>query len=205
MSKNLAIGIDLGTTFSCVGVWKDNKVEIIVNEQGNRTTPSWIAFTDTERLVGESAKNQFSRNPTNTVYDVKRLMGRLYNDKELQTDMTKSTYKVVDNNGRPNVDVTFKNENKMFSPEEISSMLLSKLKKNAEDYLGSEVKNAVITVPAYFNDAQRTATKDAGTIAGLNVLRIINEPTAAAIAYGLDKNDDKERFCLIFDLGGKSY
>ena len=205
MSKNLAIGIDLGTTFSCVGVWKDNKVEVIVNEQGNRTTPSWVAFTDTERLVGESAKNQFSRNPNNTVYDVKRLMGRLYTDKELQTDMTNSTYKVVDNNGRPNVNVSFKNENKMFSPEEISSMLLSKLKKNAEDYLGSEVKNAVITVPAYFNDAQRTATKDAGTIAGLNVLRIINEPTAAAIAYGLDKNDDKERFCLIFDLGGGTH
>jgi len=153
MSKNLAIGIDLGTTFSCVGVWKDNKVEIIVNEQGNRTTPSWVAFNDTERLVGESAKNQFSRNPNNTVYDAKRLMGRLYSDKELQTDMTKSSYKVVDNNGRPNVNVSFKGENKMFSPEEISSMILSKLKKNAEDYLGSEVKNAVITVPAYFNDA----------------------------------------------------
>ena len=202
-NKKTAIGIDLGTTFSCVGVWKDNKVEIIVNEQGNRTTPSWVAFNDSERLVGEAAKNQFSRNPKNTLYDVKRYMGKQYSD--LTEDIKNTNYKVVDVSGRPNIECTYKNETKRFSPEEISSMILSKMKKSAEDFLGHDVKDAVITVPAYFNDAQRTATKDAGVIAGLNVLRIINEPTAAAIAYGLDKQTEGEKFCMIFDFGGGTH
>lgn len=200
----VAIGIDLGTTYSCVGVWKNGRVEIIANDQGNRTTPSYVAFTDTERLVGDSAKNQASMNPKNSVFDAKRMIGRKYDDDHVQSDMKLWPYKVVnDGNNRPKVEVTFKSEEKTFYPEEISAMVLSKMKETAETYLGEKVTDAVITVPAYFNDACRQATKDAGVIAGLNVLRIINEPTAAAIAYGLDKKGEKEKNVLIFDCGGK--
>merc|ERR1712165_54422 len=182
--KRVAVGIDLGTTYSCVGVFQHGKVEIIANDQGNRTTPSYVAFTDTERLIGDAAKNQVALNPTNTIFDAKRLIGRKFNDETVQKD-----------------------EKKVFSPEEISAMVLTKMKETAEAYLGQTVKNAVITVPAYFNDAQRQATKDAGVISGLNVLRIINEPTAAAIAYGLDKKKSAkgEKNVLIFDLGGGTF
>ena len=197
------IGIDLGTTYSCVGVWQNDRVEIIANDQGNRTTPSYVAFNDTERLVGDAAKNQVSMNPINTVFDAQRLIGRDFNDQNVQRDMKHWPFKVVDNTGKPIIQVNYKNEEKKYSPEEISSMILLKMKEIAESYLGKEVKNAVITVPAYFNDQQRQSTKDAGAIAGLNVLRIINEPTAAAIAYGLDKKD--ERNVLIFDLGGGTF
>merc|ERR1712164_77527 len=200
-----AVGIDLGTTYSCVGVWQNERVEIIANDQGNRTTPSYVGFTDTERLIGDAAKNQVSMNPINTIFDAKRLIGRKFQDESVVSDMKHFPFKVVaDSEKKPLVEVTYKNDTKRFSPEEISSMILVKMKEVAESYLGKDVNNAVVTVPAYFNDSQRQATKDAGSIAGLNVLRIINEPTAAAIAYGLDKKGD-ERNVLIFDLGGGTF
>ncbi|KAI5864284.1 heat shock protein 70 family [Durotheca rogersii] len=200
-----AVGIDLGTTYSCVGVFRDDRIEIIANDQGNRTTPSFVAFTDTERLIGDAAKNQVAMNPHNTVFDAKRLIGRKFSDPEVQADMKHFPFKVVDKGGKPIVEVEYKGEQKQFTPEEISSMVLIKMRETAESYLGGNVTNAVITVPAYFNDSQRQATKDAGLIAGLNVLRIINEPTAAAIAYGLDKKAEGERNVLIFDLGGGTF
>jgi len=198
------IGIDLGTTYSCVGVYKNGKVEIIANDQGNRITPSWVAFTDDERLVGDAAKNQGAINPENTVFDVKRLIGRKYTDSTVQHDKKLLPYEIAEKEGKPYVKVTFKGEKKIYSPEEVSAMILTKMKETAEAFLGKEIVNAVVTVPAYFNDAQRQATKDAGTIAGLNVLRIINEPTAAAIAYGLD-NKGGEKNILVFDLGGGTF
>ena len=204
--KRIAIGIDLGTTYSCVGVWQNDRVEIIANDQGNRTTPSYVAFTDTERMIGDSAKNQAAANPKNTIFDAKRLIGRKFSDQATQSDLKHFPFKVVPKDGdKPIIEVDFKGEQKQFLPEEISSMVLVKMKEIAEAYLGEPVTDAVITVPAYFNDAQRTATKDAGSIAGLNILRIINEPTAAAIAYGLDKISDKEKNILIFDLGGGTF
>lgn len=208
MSKSKAIGIDLGTTYSCVGVWQNERVEIIANDQGNRTTPSYVAFTDSERLIGDAAKNQVSMNPENTIFDAKRLIGRKVSDSSVQSDMKHWPFKIIEKDGgKPYVQVDFKGEEKSFSPEEISAMILVKMKEIAEAYLGSDVTDAVITVPAYFNDGQRQATKDAGAIAGLNVLRIINEPTAAAIAYGLDKKakGDGEQNILIFDLGGGTF
>lgn len=202
----VAIGIDLGTTYSAVGVWQNDRVEIIANDQGNRTTPSFVAFTDSERLIGDAAKNQASSNTSNTVFDAKRLIGRKFSDETVQKELAHFGYKVVpDGNDKPHIEVSYMGEQKMFYAEEISSMILSKLKTVAESYLGKEVKDAVITVPAYFNDSQRQATKDAGVIAGLNVLRIINEPTAAAIAYGLDKQASSERNVLIFDCGGGTH
>jgi len=200
-----AVGIDLGTTYSCVGVWQNDRVEIIANDQGNRTTPSYVAFTDSERLIGDAAKNQVAMNPINSVFDAKRLIGRRFNDVEVQSDMKHWPFKVVDVGGKPVIQAEYKGETKKFTPEEISSMVLLKMKETAEAYLGGDVKDAVVTVPAYFNDSQRQATKDAGTIAGLNVLRIINEPTAAAIAYGLDKKGSGEQNVLIFDLGGGTF
>ncbi|KAL0365091.1 UNVERIFIED_CONTAM: Luminal-binding protein 5 [Sesamum angustifolium] len=198
------IGIDLGTTYSCVGVYRHGKLEIIANDQGNRITPSWVAFTDTERLIGEAAKNQAALNPERTIFDVKRFIGRKFDDPEVQRDMKMLPYKVVGKDGKPYIQVKIKDgEVKVFSPEEVSAMILQKMKETAEAYLGKKIKRAVITVPAYFNDAQRQATKDAGTIAGLHVERIINEPTAAAIAYGLDK--EGERNVLVFDLGGGTF
>lgn len=199
------IGIDLGTTYSCVGVYKNGHVEIIANDQGNRITPSWVAFTDTERLIGEAAKNQAAMNPDRTVFDVKRLIGRKYDDKEVQRDVKLLPYKIVNKDGKPYIQVKIRDgEIKVFSPEEISAMILLKMKETAEAYLGKKIKDAVVTVPAYFNDAQRQATKDAGVIAGLNVARIINEPTAAAIAYGLDKKGG-EKNILVYDLGGGTF
>ncbi|XP_061996197.1 heat shock cognate 70 kDa protein-like [Rosa rugosa] len=200
-----AIGIDLGTTYSCVGVWKHNRVEIIVNDQGNRTTPSHVAFTDKKRLVGDAAFNQVIRNPTNSIFDAKRLIGRRFSDSTVQNDVKLWPFKVIEGPGdRPLIAVTQNGEEKQFAAEEISSMVLGKMREIAEAYLGSTVRNAVITVPAHFNDSQRQATKDAGGIAGLNVMRIINEPTAAAIAYGLDKKASgySRRNVMIFDLGG---
>jgi heat shock protein 1/8 len=199
----VAIGIDLGTTYSCVGVYINGRVEIIANDMGNRTTPSYVAFSEAERTVGDAAKSTAALNPTNTIYDIKRLIGRDFSDPVLQNDMKSLPYKIVSDNGKPKVEVEYKGETKLFTPEEISAMILSKMKEYAEAYLGQEVKDAVVTVPAYFNDAQRQATKDAGLIAGLNVLRIINEPTAAAIAYGLEKNKNDEKNVLIFDFGGE--
>ncbi|KAJ5540677.1 hypothetical protein N7451_001972 [Penicillium sp. IBT 35674x] len=200
-----AVGIDLGTTYSCVGVFRDDRIEIIANDQGNRTTPSFVAFTDTERLIGDAAKNQVAMNPHNTVFDAKRLIGRRFTDAEVQADMKHWPFKIIEKETKPVIEVEFKGEAKQFTPEEVSSMILTKMRETAEAYLGGTVNNAVITVPAYFNDSQRQATKDAGLIAGLNVLRIINEPTAAAIAYGLDKKQEGERNVLIFDLGGGTF
>jgi len=203
--KAPAIGIDLGTTYSCVGVWQHGKVEIIANEQGNRTTPSYVAFNDTERLVGDAAKGQAAMNAENTVFDAKRLIGRKFQDPLVQQDMKHWPFTVKSDGGKPTIHVQHKHERKQFKPEEISSMVLSKMKETAEAYLGSKVTDAVITVPAYFNDSQRQATKDAGVIAGINVLRVVNEPTAAALAYGLDKKLKGEKNVLIFDLGGGTF
>ncbi|XP_022118662.2 heat shock protein 68 [Pieris rapae] len=200
-----AIGIDLGTTFSCVGVFQNGKVEIIANEQGNRVTPSYVAFTETERFIGDAAKNQIAMNPKNTVFDAKRLIGRRFDDAKVQQDLKHWPFEVISDGGKPKIVVEYKGQKKKFSPEEISSMVLTKMKDTAETYLGGTVQNAVVTVPAYFNDSQRQATKDAGTIAAINVLRIINEPTAAALAYGLDKNLSGEKNVLIFDLGGGTF
>ncbi|XP_037931225.1 heat shock 70 kDa protein cognate 4 [Teleopsis dalmanni] len=205
MARTPAVGIDLGTTYSCVGVFQHGKVEIIANDQGNRVTPSYVAFTDTERLIGDAAKNQVAMNPNNTIFDAKRLIGRRFDDATVQSDMKHWPFEVFSDGGKPKIRVEYKSENKTFFPEEVSSMVLTKMKETAEAFLGKTVFDAVITVPAYFNDSQRQATKDAGAIAGLNVLRIINEPTAAAIAYGLDKKGTKERNVLIFDLGGGTF
>lgn len=206
MSK-VAIGIDLGTTFSCVGVYQNGNTEIIANDQGSRTTPSWVSFTDTERLIGQSAKSLVNSNTKNTVYDAKRLIGRLYNDPVVEREKGYFSYDIVEKNKKPHIKVDYKGEEKYFAPEEISAMVLGKMKETAESYLGKKVSDAVITVPAYFNDAQRQATKDAGHIAGLNVLRIINEPTAAALAYGLGTNlsPEKEKNILVFDFGGGTH
>jgi heat shock protein 5 len=206
--KNMGtvIGIDLGTTYSCVGVYRNGRVEIIANDQGNRITPSWVAFTDGgERLIGEAAKNQAAANPERTIYDAKRLIGRHFDDAVVQRDMKLLPYAVVDRNGKPHVRVQVRDGDvREFSPEEVSAMVLAKMKETAEAYLGEKVTHAVVTVPAYFNDAQRQATKDAGVIAGLTVLRIVNEPTAAAIAYGIDRKG-AEKNVLVFDLGGGTF
>jgi L1 cell adhesion molecule like protein len=200
------IGIDLGTTYSCVGIWQNGRVEIIANDQGNRTTPSYVAFTDTERLIGDAGKNQAAMNPEHTVFDAKRLIGRKFTDSCVQEDMKQWPFKVVEKDGgKPFIQVEYKGEQKTFRPEEVSAMILVKMKEIAESHLNTTVTKAVITVPAYFNDAQRQATKDAGVIAGLDVLRIINEPTAAAIAYGLDNVKSSEQTVLIFDLGGGTF
>jgi heat shock protein 5 len=199
------IGIDLGTTYSCVGVFKHGKVEIIANDQGNRITPSYVAWTDEgERMIGDSAKNQATINPENTVFDVKRLIGRKFNDKSVQADKKLVPYKIVSKDDKPYVSVKIDGKYRDFAPEEVSAMVLTKMKEVAEGFLGMDVQNAVVTVPAYFNDAQRQATKDAGTISGMSVQRIINEPTAAAIAYGLDKKGG-EKNILVFDLGGGTF
>ncbi|PIK59903.1 heat shock cognate 70 [Apostichopus japonicus] len=215
-----AVGIDLGTTYSCVGVFQHGKVEIIANDQGNMSTPSFVAFTDTERLIGDAAKNQVAMNPTNTVLtsytcfhgsglenyqDAKRLIGRNFDDADVQSDMKLWPFTVVRDGKKPKIQVEYKREKKKFVAEEISSMVLTKMKETAEAYLGQEVLKAVVTVPAYFNDSQRQATKDAGVIAGLQVIRLVNEPSAAAIAYGLDKKVGQERNVLIFDLGGGTF
>jgi len=200
----MVIGIDLGTTYSCVGIYQNGKVEIIANDQGNRITPSYVAFTETERLVGDAAKYQVATNPRNTVYDAKRLIGRKFGDRIVKADMKLWPFKIVAQDGKPYVEVTYKGETRKFAAEEISAFVLQKMKQTAETYLGQEISHAVVTVPAYFNDAQRQATKDAGTIAGMTVLRIINEPTAAAIAYGLDKQN-RETNIVVYDLGGGTF
>ena len=207
MSKGVAIGIDLGTTFSCVGVWQNDHVEIIANDQGNRTTPSYVAYTSEERLVGDAAKSQAATNPRNTVFDAKRLIGRKFTDSVVQAEKKLWPFEVIDSNGKPKIQVEWKGETHEFLPEEVSATVLQKMKATAEAFLGHPVKDAVITVPAYFNDSQRQATKDAGAIAGLNVLRIINEPTAAALAYGLDRvgTGSSEKNVLIFDCGGGTH
>jgi len=201
INSKYAIGIDLGTTNSCVAIYRDKRVEVIANDQGNRTTPSFVSFTLEERLIGDPAKTLAASNAKNTVYDAKRLIGRNYDDEHMKEEMKHFSYDIVNKNNKPIIEVEYKNERKQFTPEEISSMILYKMKEIAESFLGETIINAVITVPAYFNDSQRQATKDAGVIAGLNVLRIINEPTAAAIAYGLDDKGLKN--VLIFDCGGK--
>lgn len=198
------IGIDLGTTYSCVGVFRNGQVDIIANDQGNRITPSYVSWADGERLVGDAAKNQATINPENTVFDVKRLIGRKFKDKTVQQDKKMFPFGLVDRKGKPYVQVTVDGQLKQFAPEEVSAMILQQMRTTAESYLDKEIQNAVVTVPAYFNDAQRQATKDAGTISGLNVERIINEPTAAAIAYGLDKKGG-EKNILVFDLGGGTF
>ena len=201
----LAAGFDVGTTYSVTAIFQNERVEVIANDQGNRTTPSYVAFTDTERLIGDAAKNQSAMNPQNTVFDAKRLIGRSFDDPQVQDDMKHFTFDVVNKGGQPKIRVESMGEEKILAPEEISSMVIGKLKSITETYTGEDLKDVVITVPAYFNDAQRQATKDAGTIAGLNVLRIINEPTAAAIAYGLDKKTEGESNILIFDCGGGTF
>jgi len=198
-----AIGIDLGTTNSCVGIYRDGRVEIIANDQGNRTTPSFVSFTSEERLIGDPAKTVAASNAKNTIYDAKRLIGRNYNDSHMKDEMKHFSYNIIDKNNKPIIEINYKDEPKQFTPEEISSMILYKMKEISESFLGETITDAVITVPAYFNDSQRQATKDAGIIAGLNVLRIINEPTAAAIAYGLDSKGSKN--VLIFDCGGGTH
>ena len=198
------IGIDLGTTYSCVGVFKNGRVEIIANDQGNRITPSYVAFLDSERLVGDAAKNQATINPEKTVFDVKRLIGRKFSDKSVQADKKLVPYAIVSDKDKPAIKISQDGQDLQFAPEEVSAMVLQKMKSTAETFLGKEIKNAVVTVPAYFNDAQRQATKDAGTIAGLKVERIINEPTAAAIAYGMDKTGGESNV-LVFDLGGGTF
>ena len=204
-SSRTAIGIDLGTTYSCVAVFQSGSVEIIANDQGNRITPSYVSFQDDERLIGDASKNASTKNPTQTVYEIKRMIGRDFDDPILQKDLKLLPYNVVNEKGRPKVKVNYMGSDKLFSPEEISAMILTKMKDTAESFLGKKVTDAVITVPAYFNDSQRQSTKDAGLIAGLNVLRVINEPTAAAIAYGLDKKDGKSRKVLIYDFGGGTF
>ena len=200
----VAVGIDLGTTTSCVSVWKNGRADVIANDQGNRITPSYVAFGEGERLVGDSAKNQCASNPKNTIYDAKRLIGRKYDEETVQQDMKLWSFDVVkDKTDKPLIKVSVNDEEKTFYPEQISAMVLEKMKETAETYLGEKVTQAVITVPAYFNDSQRQATKDAAAIAGLEVLRIINEPTAAILCYGIDKKFDRETNCLVFDCGGK--
>jgi L1 cell adhesion molecule like protein len=197
------IGADIGTTYSCVGIWQNDRVEIIANDQGDRTTASYVAFTDTQRLIGPAAKNQAAVNPENTIYDIKRLIGRKFNDPTVQSDIKLLPYKVIpDSDGNCLVEVEYLGEKKTFTPIEITSMIITKLKETAEAYLGEEVKNAVITVPARFNDSQRQATKDACAISGMNCLRIINEPTAAVLCYGLDKKSTTEKTVLVYDCGG---
>jgi len=203
-----AIGIDLGTTYSCVGIWQNDQAVIIANDQGNRTTPSYVAFSNTERLIGDAAKNAAAMNPCNTVFDAKRLIGRKFDDPAVQEDMKHWPFRIEAGSGnKPIIQVNFKGENKSFAPEEISAMVLTKMRDTAQTYLGKTITKAVITVPAYFNDSQRQATKDAGVISGMEVMRIINEPTAAAIAYGLDRKEQTkgERNVLIFDLGGGTF
>ena len=198
-------GIDLGTTYSCVGIMENGKVDILANDLGSRTTPSWVSFSE-ERLIGDAAKSNYTKSPETTIFDIKRLVGQSYSDSKIQKYCNTLPYKVVDRNSKPYVEVNFKNEKKEFSPEQISAMILEKMKSIAEASTNATIKDCVITVPAYFNDAQRQATKDAGVIAGLNVLRIINEPTAAAIAYGLDKmSKDEDKNILVFDFGGGTH
>jgi len=200
-----SVGIDLGTTYSCVGVYVNGKVEIVANDQGNRTTPSIVAFTETERLIGDAAKNQANNNPTNTVYDSKRMLGKSFNDEKLQADMKHWGFKVENLDGKPVISVDYKNKRETFTPEQISSMVLLKMKETAEAFLGETISDAVVTVPAYFNESQRQATKDAGKIIGLNIQRIISEPVSASIAYGLNKNRESPLNILIFDCGGGTH
>ena len=199
------IGIDLGTTYSCVGIFRHGKVEIIPNEHGNRTTPSYVAFTDTEFLISDDAKNQVARNPKNTVFAIKRLIGRKFDDPIFQADMKHWPFRVVNDNGKPKIEIEYKKEKKVFTPEEISAMILKQMKKIAEKYIGIAVSDAVMTVPSYFTDSQRQSTKDAAHLAGLNVLRLVNESTAAAMAYGLDRSASDETRILVFDLGGEDF